>query len=76
MKQLALIALLILVACSTEQLSNEQAIFKEKCLADGNQWMKMSEMKEGTMTGPPCYGCMPDEKSHICSQAEYEAHVK
>ncbi len=76
MKQLTLIALIILAACSTEQISNEQTIFKEKCLANGHQWMKMSEMKDGMMTGPPCYGCMPDEKTHLCTQEEYEAHVK
>jgi len=76
MKQLALIALLILVACSKAPLTFEQQSFKELCSSKSHQWMKMSEMKEGTMTGPPCYGCMPDEKTHLCTQEEYEAHLK
>jgi len=74
--KLTSLLLMGLLACSTEQISNEQSLFKEKCLANGHQWMKMSEIKDGMMTGPPCYGCMPDEKNHICTQEEYEAYVK
>jgi len=68
--------LLMLAACTTEQLTAEQQHFKERCIEDGNQWMKMSEMKEGMMTGPPCDGCMPDGKTHICTQQEYEEYVR
>lgn len=72
----ALIFLVLLVACSNKTLTFEQNVFKEKCLAGGHQWMKMSEMKDGIMSGPPCDGCMPDQKSHICSQEEYEKYIK
>jgi len=76
MKTAALLTLLLLSACAQVRLSQEQMELKEMCLSKGHQWMKMSEMKEGMITGSPCYGCMPDEKSHICNQAEYEAYVK
>ncbi|HLF55045.1 MAG TPA: hypothetical protein VI612_04970 [Candidatus Nanoarchaeia archaeon] len=72
----AVLFLLFLFACAQEQLSQEQTAFKEMCLTNGHQWMKMSELKEGMMTGKPCYGCMPDEKTHICAQNEYEAYLK
>ncbi len=75
MKKVAFL-LLFLIACSSEQLSAEQTAFKEACLSKSHQWMKMSEMKDGMMTGLPCNGCMPDEKTHICTQAAYEAYVK
>ncbi len=70
------VALLLLAACAKEHLTQEQMAFKEKCIADGHQWMKMSEMKDGMMSGPPCYGCMADEKNHICTQQAYEEHIK
>ncbi len=75
MKTTALL-LLLLIACAQEPLTSEQTTFKEMCIAKGHQWMKMSEMKEGMMTGKPCYGCMPDEKTHICTQTEYEEYIK
>jgi len=71
-----IILLLLLAACSQAELSQEQSAFKEKCTANKHQWMKMSEMKEGMMTGPPCQGCMLDEKTHLCTQTEYEEYVK
>jgi hypothetical protein len=70
-----LLILLLLISCAA-QLTPEQQAFKEKCLANGHQWMKMSEMKDGMMIGEPCSGCMLDERTHLCTQAEYEAHLK
>lgn len=72
----AALLLLFLLACAQEPLTAEQDTYKEICLANEHQWMKMSEMKEGMMTGKPCYGCMPDEKTHICAQNEYEVYAK
>ncbi len=75
--QYPVLFLIFLLGCAQVNLSKEQIAFKEKCLAEGHEWMNsMSEMKEGMMAGPPCPGCMPDEKNHICTQEEYEAYVK
>ncbi len=74
--KLTALFLLFLFACAQEPLTAGQEAFKEICQSKGHQWMKMSEMKEGMMTGKPCYGCMPDEKTHICAKTEYEAYLK
>lgn len=67
---LRLLLLLFLVGCTTT-LTQEQQAFKETCVQHGDLWMEMSEMKNGFVVGKPCYGCMPDEKNHICTQEEY-----
>jgi hypothetical protein len=72
---LALTALLLLTACA-EQLTPEEQEYKEFCKQQKGAWMKMSELKEGNPTGKTCYGCMPDEKNHICTKEEYEEFVK
>ena len=69
---LLLLVLMLLVACSQE-LTSEQQAYKEFCLENDGSWMKMSEMKDGSPTGRTCHGCMPDEKNHLCTRAEYEA---
>ena len=66
------ILLLLLIACAPDELTQEQATYREKCLNDGNPWMLMSEVKDGQVIGQSCYGCMPDERNHICTQTEYE----
>jgi len=72
---LALICLL-LISCTAEQLTQENQAYKEYCLSQNGAWMKMSELKDGVPTGKTCYGCMPDEKNHICTQQEYEEFMK
>jgi hypothetical protein len=75
MNKTAVILLLLLIAC-TEHLASAQQTYKDYCLSHKGAWMKMSELKEGKPVGPACYGCMPDEKNHICTQQEYEEFVK
>ena len=75
MKAYALL-LLMLASCAAEQLTIEQQTYKDYCTSHNGAWMKMSELKEGQPTGKTCYGCMPDEKNHICTQQEYEEFVK
>ncbi len=74
-KTAIVIGLFLLIAC-TEQLTTEQQAYKEYCTSYSGAWMKMSELKEGQPTGKTCYGCMPDEKNHLCTQVEYEAFGK
>jgi hypothetical protein len=76
-KQLFLAGLfaLLLIAC-TEQLTVQEQAYKEYCAEKGGAWMKMSELKDGHPTGNTCYGCMPDEKNHICTKEEYEEFIK
>jgi hypothetical protein len=69
---LLLIPLLLLIACS-EQLTPEEQKYKEFCSEVEGMWMKMSPIEDGKVTGEPCYGCMPDEANHYCTQEEYEA---
>jgi hypothetical protein len=75
MKTYALL-LLMLVSCVTEQLTADEQAYKEYCAKNNGAWMKMSELKDGQPTGKTCYGCMPDEKNHICTQQEYEEFAK
>ncbi|RJQ22101.1 hypothetical protein C4580_01350 [Candidatus Woesearchaeota archaeon] len=71
MKRVALL-LLILAACAEEQLTSEQQEYKSLCDQDNNPWMLMNEMKDGKIIGPSCYGCMPNERNHICTREEYK----
>lgn len=75
MKYLAVASLFLLIACA-EQLTPEQNAYKEYCASHSGAWMKMSELHDGKPTGNTCYGCMPDEKNHLCTQQEYEAFGK
>jgi len=68
------ILVLFVIACTQQELTQEQSSFRELCLTKGHQWMKMSEMEEGVLTGPACYGCMPDAKNHLCTQNDYEEY--
>jgi hypothetical protein len=70
--RLFLLALIILISCVPEQLTQEQQAYKDYCLSHDGAWMKMSELKDGHPTGNTCYGCMPDEKNHICTLEEYK----
>ena len=73
MKAMAIVCLaLFLVSCASNEFTTEDANFREVCLTNGDGWMKMSETKEGQVTGPSCYGCMPDAKNHLCSLQDYE----
>ena len=76
MKTLALLICLFLIGCTAEQLTAEQQSYKDYCVSHNGAWMKMSELKDGHPTGKTCYGCMPDEKNHICTKEEYEKFVK
>ncbi|MBI4146218.1 hypothetical protein HY489_02675 [Candidatus Woesearchaeota archaeon] len=64
--------LTLLLACSTTLTPEEQS-YKELCTKNNHAWMRMSELKDGHPTGNTCYGCMPDEKNHLCSKEEYDA---
>ena len=75
MKTAVILALVLLAACA-ETLSAEQQEYKDYCQSHNGAWMKMSELKDGQPTGKTCYGCMPNEKNHICTQEEYEEFVK
>jgi len=66
-----LLCLVLLTAC-TEQLTAEQQTYKEYCFSHSGGWMKMSELHDGKPTGNTCYGCMPDNKNHICTLEEYK----
>ncbi|MBI4141301.1 hypothetical protein HY484_00070 [Candidatus Woesearchaeota archaeon] len=68
--------MLVLTACAQESISAEQESFKELCNREGHGWMKMSETKNGMITGLACDGCMPDAKNHLCDQKEYGEYVK
>ncbi len=53
------------------QLSPSQN-FEQICRDTGDQWMKMIPIKDGRVTSElECFGCMPDEKNHICNLNEY-----
>jgi hypothetical protein len=67
--------LLLLLLSSCAQLAPEEQDYKTVCLAHKDAFMKMNEMKDGETTGPPCYGCMPDIKNHICSKDEYLKYI-
>src|SRR5574341_1078139 len=75
MNKSLLLLFVLLVAC-TERLTSEEQTYKEFCIEHKGAWMKMTELKDGKPVGPACYGCMPDEKNHICTQQEYEEFVK
>jgi len=75
MKYILALLLVLLAACSPEQLTPEQQEYKDFCRDTDGMWMKMSPLLDGKVTGDPCYGCMPDEKNHLCTQAEYEAMI-
>jgi hypothetical protein len=77
MSKTPIIAIMIILAsCSAESLTAEQQEYKDYCTAHNGAWMKMSELKDGHPTGKTCYGCMPDEKNHICTKEEYEEFIK
>lgn len=61
-----LLLLLLLTACG-RQLTVQEQDFKQQCQSEGRMWMYMDEMHDGKVTGPACYGCMKDEKNHVCS---------
>lgn len=63
----------LLVSCASDEFTTEDSSFREVCLTNGDPWMKMSETKEGRITGPSCYGCMPDANTHLCSLSEYDS---
>ena len=73
-KVIFVIALIFLISCS-EQLTQEQQEYKEFCAETSGNWMKMSALKDGSPTGETCYGCMTDEKNHLCTKAEYEGFL-
>lgn len=76
-KRLGMLFILgILLTACTEQLTKEEQTYKDYCLQTRGAWMKMSELKEGMPTGKTCYGCMPDEKNHVCTQEEYKVLIK
>jgi hypothetical protein len=76
MNKAAIVLLILFAACSAEHLTIEQQTYKDYCLSHNGAWMKMTELKEGMPVGPACYGCMPDEKNHLCTQQEYEEFTK
>ena len=69
-----ILLLIVLVSCSGNEFTTETAHFREVCLARGDAWMKMPETVNGQVTGPSCYGCMPNAKTHVCSLDEYETY--
>lgn len=71
-----LIFLNVLASCAQETNNHEQSVFQKMCLGHNHQWMSMSETKNGMIVGPACDGCMPDPTNHLCSQQEYEEHIK
>jgi len=69
-----LVVLVLLVSCASEEFTSEDASFREECLTNGDGWMKMSETIDGQITGPSCYGCMPNAKNHFCYFSDYESY--
>lgn len=76
MKRILALMFIILISCTSGQLTDKEQAYKGYCAEKGGAWMKMSELKDGQPTGKTCYGCMPDEKNHICTKEEYEEFVK
>ena len=74
MKLYYALVFLLLVACS-QPLTAEQEVYKSYCGETDGMWMKMAELHNGEPTGTSCYGCMPDEENHLCTQEEYEAMI-
>ena len=72
-KILLLLLLLVFLNACEGALTKEQQAYKEFCAEKNGMWMKMSAMEDGKPTVESCYGCMPDEKNHLCTQEEYEA---
>ncbi len=70
-----MLLLIFLISCSAESLTTEQTHYREICLTNGDSWMKMPETTDGQITGPSCYGCMPNVKNHLCSLKEYDAYL-
>ena len=68
-----LVLLLVFLNACEGNLTAEQQSYKEFCAEANGMWMKMSAMEDGKPTGESCYGCMPDEQNHFCTQEEYEA---
>ena len=68
--------LLFITACTVQSTPQEQNPFEQACRANNHAWMKMAHIVEGMIVGPACDGCMPDGKNHLCSQQEYEEHLK
>ena len=73
MKWMPLLILFVFLAACGETLTPEQQTYKEFCTETDGMWMKMPAMEDGKPTGESCYGCMPDEQNHLCTQEEYEA---
>ena len=73
MRKIALI-LFFLVSCS-DNFTTQDADFRELCLTRGDDWMIMPETIDGRVTGSSCYGCMPNQRNHICKRDQYEAYI-
>jgi hypothetical protein len=71
----ALFAVFLLVLAGCAQLTPDEQDFKTVCEAHKHAFMKMEPMMEGQALGPPCFGCMPDIKTHICDKNEYLKYV-
>lgn len=69
------LALLVLAGCAAE-LPPELKDFRDVCVAHKGVFMKMNEMRDGQVVGEPCFGCMPDTKSHICDKNEYLKYIR
>jgi hypothetical protein len=78
MKQWIALSLgLIVLLAGCAKLTPEQEDFQQVCTDHfgAMAWMKMSPMQDGKMEGMPCWGCMPDSKTHVCSKAELERWI-
>ncbi len=47
--------------------------FRDDCKSAGGSWMLMEPMKNNTVVSEKmCWGCMADDRNHICNQQELE----
>lgn len=72
-KIVSLVMLALFLAACSENLTPEQQEYKDYCKSEQGDWHKMNEMREGTVVGEPCYGCMRDHSNHYCSMDEFKA---
>lgn len=75
--KITMILLLLLLSACAPKLTPQQEDFKKLCESNKHMFMKMTPIKDGFPTGDPaCYGCMPDQKNHVCDVEEYKGLIK
>lgn len=70
---LLLVAIVVVGGCATPSGLKR---FASLCQEHGHQWMHMRPMSDGQFTSEEvCWGCMPDAKTHLCSEEDYQSSL-